>query len=549
MSTEAQLSGDSFRRQDDSSKAYASVHGWELLEEDQLKDLGLSAFSGANVSDGALGQFLQAVRDGKVQRGSILIIESLDRLSRQKPSKALGLFSEIINSGVDIVTLSDGRTYTTETDLGDLIFSLVDMSRAHEESRTKSYRLGASWSNKRKNIGTRKLTAQCPGWLSLAADKKDFRVIQDRADVVIRIFEDSAAGIGNYSIAKRLNKNHISPFGRSNGWQLSYVAKILGSRAVLGEFQPHRLVDGKRVAEGDPISDYFPRIVPDQLFYRAQNARSQRQIGGGGRKGLGISNLFSGLARCLYCRSRMVFVDKGPKPKGGTYLVCDSARRGLGCEKAGWRYDHFEASFLAFVEELDLASLVRTEAEDQWRYQLDDEIESIDGKLASVAQEMERALDIGTKAGLASDFVGERLNALARERLELRGSAEEKRRRRTEFTSEVSGFYESKEQIKALLARLQQPDDSEVYKLRSQISSRLKSLVADLVLAPLGFVPSLRTAIEWSETHDEEPPAHLTQRLEDERERLPFLWFHLRTGVASAPFTLSAMIPWRSRNA
>src|SRR4051812_17193411 len=97
MSTEAQLSGDSFRRQDDSSKTYASVHGWELLEEDQLKDLGLSAFSGANVSDGALGQFLQAVRDGKVQRGSILIIESLDRLSRQKPSKALGLFSEIIN--------------------------------------------------------------------------------------------------------------------------------------------------------------------------------------------------------------------------------------------------------------------------------------------------------------------------------------------------------------------------------------------------------------------------------------------------------------------
>ena len=51
----------------------------------------------------------------------------------------------------------------------------------------------------------------------------------------------------------------------------------------------------------------------------------------------------------------MRYVNRG---KSGAYLVCDGARRGLGCEKTGWRYDQFEASFLSYVQELDLESIV-----------------------------------------------------------------------------------------------------------------------------------------------------------------------------------------------
>ena len=59
MSTEAQLRGDSLRRQVAQWQEYAASQGLELLEEDQLKDIGISAFSGANVSAGVLGQFLR----------------------------------------------------------------------------------------------------------------------------------------------------------------------------------------------------------------------------------------------------------------------------------------------------------------------------------------------------------------------------------------------------------------------------------------------------------------------------------------------------------
>jgi DNA invertase Pin-like site-specific DNA recombinase len=499
MSTDAQLRGDSLRRQVAHSQEYAASQGWELLEEHQLKDIGISAFSGANVSGGALGQFFQAIRDGKVELGSFLIIESLDRLSRQDLWKSLGLFTDIINAGVKIVSLSDGRTYTVETDLGDLIYSMVHMSRAHEESRMKSHRLRAAWSNKRKNASILKLTSQGPGWLRLSADKKKFHVIEGRADVVVRIFEESAAGIGCYSITRRLNQARVPPFGRAKGWQPFSVAKILGNRAVLGEYQPHRVLNGKRVAEGEPIKGYFPAIVSEQLFYRAQNGRQERRVRGAGRKGSNISNLFSGIAKCAYCKSSMTFEDKGRGPKGGTYLVCDSARRGLGCEKTRWRYSDFEASFLAFVKELDLESLVRNESETKTRADLDNEITALRGRLASLDEKRERTFELFAKSGRAADFVGQKLHELEAERAQVTDALAQRESERDRLKSELSGFYESKEQIKALLDRLQRSKGEDVYKLRAQISARLKSLVAEVLVAPLGSAPMTGKAITLKE--------------------------------------------------
>src|SRR5262245_24847644 len=84
MSTEDQLKGDSRRRQLEASKAYAEEHGLDLADDAQLEDIGISAFKGANARDGALGQFLTAVRAGLVERGSFLLVESLDRLSREE---------------------------------------------------------------------------------------------------------------------------------------------------------------------------------------------------------------------------------------------------------------------------------------------------------------------------------------------------------------------------------------------------------------------------------------------------------------------------------
>jgi DNA invertase Pin-like site-specific DNA recombinase len=483
MSTDVQLKGDSLRRQLDQSSEYASQQGWDLLEEDQLRDIGVSAFSGANVSGGALGRFLEAVRTRRVEPGSFLIVESLDRLSRQEVLKSLGVFIEIVSSGVNIVTLVDGRTYTAATGFEDLIFSIVSMSRAHDESRTKSIRLSAAWSNKRKNAETRKLTAQCPGWLKLSSDKKRFEVIQKRAGVVVSIFQDSTAGVGNYSITRRLNETQVPPFGRSRGWRSSSVNKILANRAVLGEFQPHRLVDGRRVPDGDAIKDYFPAIIDEQLFYRAQNARDQRRVKGAGRKGPNVSNLFSGLATCAYCGSKMRFENKGPGPKGGTYLVCDSARRGLRCEKTAWRYDAFEASFLAFVEEVDLERLVHREDEASKRSSIDEAIAALRGEQAAIGQQMDRTYELLGMAGTAAGYVAQKLQTLE----DRRSAVEAELREREQEHARTGLTVSDGRQVKALIERLQDRNPSdEAYKLRSTIAARLRSLVRSIYVAPVG---------------------------------------------------------------
>ena len=139
MSTEPQLRGDSRRRQLEGSRAYAQANDLELAEGAELEDIGVSAFTGANVREGALGRFVEAVKAGSVKPGSYLIVESLDRLSREQVLTALSLFLSIIQGGIHLVTLADGHVYRPgTTELPDLMMSLMIMSRAHEESQTKS---------------------------------------------------------------------------------------------------------------------------------------------------------------------------------------------------------------------------------------------------------------------------------------------------------------------------------------------------------------------------------------------------------------------------
>ena len=255
MSTDLQLRGDSLRRQLEGSTKYAAEHDLDLVEDIRLEDIGVSAFTGANVSGGALGRFFEAVQSGRIARGSYLLVESLDRISRQELRKSLQIFLSIIDAGINIVTLADDHVYTAEkTELVDLVTSLVIMSRAHEESQMKSRRVGAAWANKRANAKTKPLTAQCPAWLELSADRTAYEVHEDRAKIIRRIFREAANGVGSYSITRRLNEQNIPPFARSRGWQMSYVSKILNNRSVIGEYQPHKMVDGKRVPDGPAIA-------------------------------------------------------------------------------------------------------------------------------------------------------------------------------------------------------------------------------------------------------------------------------------------------------
>lgn len=540
MSTDLQIKGDSLRRQLDASAAYAAAHGLDLADDTQLQDIGISAFKGANVSEGALGRFLDAAKTGKVPPGSFLLVESLDRLSRQEVRKSLNIFLSIIDAGVSIVTLADNRVYTAQkTELVDLITSLVVMSRAHDESQTKSLRVRAAWSNKRAHAKSRPLTAICPAWLKLSDDRSGYDAIESRVAVVKRIFDEAASGIGIYSITRRLNEQRVPHFGKSNGWHTSYISKILKNRAVIGEFQPHTTVDGMRRPDGEPIQGYFPAIVDEATFYRAQRGMAHRLNNGAGRKGEFISNLFSGLSLCAYCRSPIKFENKGPPPKGANFLVCEGARRGLDCTISRWRYDHFEASFLAFVTEVDLEQIVHNEDEANQRANLEAAITALQGEQGSIKEQMERTYDLLKLAGTAANFVAEKLQQLEDRRTAVEAELRIKEQERDSVRSVAHQFYEDRDQIKALIEQLQSRQGDEVYKLRSEIASKLRALVNAIIVAPLGSAPKTERVIQFLSGESEAQPVidHLSGRLSQQDEHRRYF------AVAFADGTVRAVFP------
>lgn len=361
FSTPEQSRGDSLRRQTSKAEAWALQRG--LVLDNSLRDLGVSAYHGANRTTGALRSFLDMVEKDQIERGSYLIVESLDRISRETVIDAATQLFALIQAGITVVTLSDGQEYSSERlrhDWTPLIISLAVMARAHDESRVKSERVGEAWRQKKKRAREegKPLTPRCPEWLEVRDGK--FQQRPERVEIVRRVFRETIDGFGRREIVRRLNLAGVPTFRGGIGWQTSSIAKIIQSRAVLGEYQPHRGThkNRNRVPEGDPIPDFYPRIIEEETYWLAQTATEGRRHAASGRKGDKGSHILQGLAICTACSGPMHIVNKGRPPKGGVYLACSNNMRNAGCENTRrWRVDVLERDLLIAVDQLDAESL------------------------------------------------------------------------------------------------------------------------------------------------------------------------------------------------
>jgi DNA invertase Pin-like site-specific DNA recombinase len=352
FSTPEQMRGDSFRRQSELAKRYAESRGLELDEKLTFKDLGKSAYRSKHAKSGELRAFLDAVESGVVKEGSYLLVESLDRISRDAILAAQGLFLQIIQSGIRLVTLIDNREYSEESVTAnpvELIISLLTMMRAHEESATKSRRLKAVWENKRAKAKEKPVTAKAPSWLTLNKDTATFKVDRRKAAVVKRIYKMTLKGVGQNALAQTLNREQVPVFGAGKHWHRSYIVKLLENPAVVGRFVPHmnEYKDGKltRVAQ-ESIEGYYPAIISQEAFDQVQTLRSTSRAPLRGRHaGNTLRNIFGSLARCPLCDSTMTLVNKG-KGNGKPYLVCSRAKSGAGCKYRAVPYGTLEDAFL-----------------------------------------------------------------------------------------------------------------------------------------------------------------------------------------------------------
>ena len=246
------------------------------------------------------------------------------------------------------------------------MLSIVSMWRAHDESLHKSKRVREAWANKRQQGGVVKLSSKCPSWLRLRPDRRSFEVLPERAALVRRIYELNAGGLGQMSIARTLNQEGIPSWSGGKGWHYSYIQRLLRTRAVLGEFQPCYRQGEQAIPDGPLLPDYYPAIIPPELWqavqHRGQTARP------GGPLGERVSCLFSGLVFDGYTgtsmrhMSRRAGVSHRRQRPRYYYLVSDYKRMVNGAKATSWRYDWFEAQFLAFITRLDWAAVAQESA-------------------------------------------------------------------------------------------------------------------------------------------------------------------------------------------
>jgi hypothetical protein len=480
------MRGDSLRRQIAAAEEWAAARS--VVIDQTLQDLGVSGFRGKNRTEGALSKFLGLVEAGRIARGSYLIMESLDRMSREAVIEILPRFLDVINAGITIVTLIDRQEYARETlreNWTPLIMSLAVMARSHEESKTKSERLNKVWSKKRGSNDV--MTAAVPGWLDVVTGADGKRSIvenPERVAIVKRIFAETIAGYGRRTITSRLNKEGVPTFGRSRGWQPSYVIKLLNERTVIGELQTWtRGEDGVRKPAREPHVGYYPAIIDEATWARAQ-AASRARFNAAGRRGPGARHLLVGLVNCGQCGARITRLNKGEPPKGGTYFVCSDASRSMACTNSKkWRTDIVEGKVIGSLYADDVERVLNPPEPDA-----PDIVAGLRARIADAEIRRDRWADAFDKG---DDFAAERIRLIRDEIARLKQDLKE--------ASKDEIDRASTEPVGAVLVRARQiaerlsgATDEEASDLRRRLAQAIRELIVEIRCHPTHVVAVAR---------------------------------------------------------
>ncbi len=508
FSTPEQRKGDSLRRQLEDSQKWADEHGYVL--DNKLRDLGRSAFHGDHLEKGALGEFLEKVKAGQIPQGSALIVESFDRLSRDTVSKAQAIFLQIIHAGITVVTTMDEKVYTVQSideNPMDLMLSILIMMRAHDESKHKSIRGLKAWKEKREQAanGGPKLTGRTKGWLKLAKDRKHHEVIEDRAEIVRRIFRERRKEKSPPQIMRELNQDETiawKPYSlyhkKECGWWLGYVERILRDRAVIGEGQPGRWIGNKYKSEGPAIPNYYPKIVDEDLFYAVQatfEANHQPTKDGlgsvprGGRNGA-VHSLFSFIAKCGRCGDGM--------QHHKTYLLCSRAKRKAGCEIHYVPYDAVESAVLQCCKGLEPADLLpeREEAESRLRT-FQGQLSATETRIATLSRKETNLMDEieDTEDREHRRSVRPRLQAVREEKATLENDLPRIQREIEIASSAGQTMQEHLEGLKQLMGVMETLQGPQRIELRLRLRNEIRRLIDKIEIYPegsfrIGGIPS-----------------------------------------------------------
>lgn len=101
FSSQEQSSGNSLERQFKLTTEFATSRNWDVSPDRCISDEGRSAFDGTNRAEGsALFRFEQQAEQGLYRNGHALVVEHLDRVSRQGFQEVYDFLNKLTSRGV-----------------------------------------------------------------------------------------------------------------------------------------------------------------------------------------------------------------------------------------------------------------------------------------------------------------------------------------------------------------------------------------------------------------------------------------------------------------
>jgi len=407
FSSKKQEEGDSLRRQTEAAEKFLTNHPEYILSKDTYVDKGVSAYKGKNKDEGELAQFIEAVESGKIEKGSLLLIESVDRLSRLLPSKAKELFNRILDKGIKIAIIRFGVIFDKQTvdfDLGSDLLLTCSIHLAHQESLQKSERIRSSIHDNqiKAEQGGEKRTALAPFWLELSEDRSEFTLKNQEAEAVQELFKRKQSGDTMRLLIEYMNATGLTP-PRSKSWSVNSVRRILKHPACIGTLSSKSTVktdDKQDVVTVKDIPNYYPSVVSEELFYSVNKMISNTSQGKskGGRKG-NYLNLFRSMVFCGCCGNSMQ--SKTGWKAGKTYLRCLSQldKSGSCTAKNSVRYWELEPVLLKSFSVLDYGKFETGD-----NLELQRQKDAIEGKIATLNEQKQRLINLVKDVGGDSDI-------------------------------------------------------------------------------------------------------------------------------------------------
>jgi len=526
FSNQEQAQGSSKARQLKLCRELIADRGWQLSEDRILIDEGLSAFSGANRAPGGLlHEFEKQAEAGLYRSGHVLVVEHIDRISRQGHDEVLPFVKKMTEAGVTVAVASGGRVYHAyeRVTLGAVIEAVVAAELAREESEKKSNRLKGAQYERIKAAQESAAAGQhisetrtVPGWINVErisklSDPPKYRMTlnEERAAILREIFQMTIDGYGTPAIAKILNGrgepvwNHLDRKSK-HGWTVGYLTKLVLNRAVMGEYHPlSRPRGAKESSKGITILNHYPQAIDAVTFARAQTERKARKASSGSWQ-KSHNNLFSGIATCAECGGRLkqeMTVRKGamrnsrsgryPARKSISYLKCHNALNKVWDEDKGQlrctnptavRYETLEPSILDVA--MKFVVVRKDVASESQQAQLHIEIAERQRFIEDKQKQVDTLVDSFSRTG--SPAVERRMLELERELLDDQSALRELQLGLAdEPTAETIEEYKAR--LATLLASIDSDNEQERADARIRVKQQLRHLLTKMECDREGF--------------------------------------------------------------